>query len=191
MNLPTKLTSSRIVLAILIIIILIFPFSSAGIDLPKLFVNESLVIDIRYLIAGTLFFVASITDIIDGHLARKLNMVTKRGEVLDTVADRILVFSTLLILSSYGFIHPILPLVIIIRDIIVDKIKVEDQTKLVFVKKMIKVKSYLLMIGVTLTLFYNLPFELWNLRISDVVLLLATVLSVISGVKYYNIYEKN
>lgn len=191
MNLPTKLTFLRIILAILIIIILIFPFTSAGIDLPKLFVNESIVINIKYLIAGALFFIASITDIVDGYLARKLNMVTKRGELLDCIADRILTFSTLVILSSSGFIHPIIPLVIIIRDVVVDRIKTNDEEKTVFVKKMVKAKSYLLMIGITLTLFYNLPFELWNLKISDVILLLGTIFSVISGVKYYHLYEKN
>ena len=191
MNLPTKLTVSRIILAILIIVILIFPFSSAGINLPKLFVNESLVVDIRYLIAGILFFIASITDMVDGHLARRFNMVTKRGEILDCIADKILIFSTLVILSSYGFIHPIIPLVIIIRDVIVDKIRTYDEEKIKNVKKMVKAKSYLMMIGITLVLFYNLPFELWNLRMADVILLVGTILSIISGVQYYNLYDKS
>lgn len=48
-----------------------------------------------------------------------------------------------------------------------------------------KVKTATLMIGIILTLFYNLPFELISLRISDFLLVLAAILSVISGVKYY------
>ena len=52
-----------------------------------------------------------------------------------------------------------------------------------------KVKTACMMVGVTLTLFYNLPFELWNIRISDVLLIIATVLSVISAVQYFFIYK--
>ena len=48
-----------------------------------------------------------------------------------------------------------------------------------------KVKTATLMVGIILTLFYNLPFELISLRISDFLLALAAILSVISGVKYY------
>ena len=47
MNLPNKLTMLRILMAFLIIAILLFPFDAAGIELPKLFVNEAIVVDIR------------------------------------------------------------------------------------------------------------------------------------------------
>ena len=48
-----------------------------------------------------------------------------------------------------------------------------------------KWKTACLMVGITLTLFYNLPFELWNFRVSDFLLIIAAVLSVISGDQYY------
>ena len=51
--------------------------------------------------------------------------------------------------------------------------------------KLGKVKTASMMVGLVLTLFYNLPFELWNLRIADFLLILATILSVISGIQYY------
>ena len=50
MNLPNKLTIARIVMTLFIIIILIFPFDAAGIELPKLFINESIIVDIKYFI---------------------------------------------------------------------------------------------------------------------------------------------
>ena len=51
--------------------------------------------------------------------------------------------------------------------------------------KMGKLKTASLMVGITLTLFYNLPFELWNLQVANILLLIATVLSIYSGVQYY------
>ena len=79
MNLPNKITFSRILLSFLIIIILLFPFDASGIELPKLFIDESIVIDLKYIVAGVLFIVASLTDFVDGRLARKYNMVTDLG----------------------------------------------------------------------------------------------------------------
>ena len=97
MNLPNKLTIIRIIMTLFIIIILIFPFDAAGIVLPKLFINESIVVDIKYFIAGVLFILASITDFLDGHIARKYNLVTDFGKVMDAIADKVLV----LFIQSY------------------------------------------------------------------------------------------
>lgn len=187
MNLPNKLTMGRIVLSILIIILLLFPFQSAGIDMPQLFVNEKIVIDIKYLIAGVLFIIASLTDFLDGYIARKYNLVTDFGKLIDAIADKILVNSVLIILSATGFIHPIIPVVIILRDSIVNSIKMlaASKGKVVAAIKSGKFKTACLMIGIVLTLFYNMPFELFNLRVSDFILFLAAILSIISGIQYY------
>ena len=98
-----------------------------------------------------------------------------------------LVNSVLIILSASGFIHPIIPIVIIIRDTIVNSIKMiaASKGKVVAAIKTGKLKTVCLMVGITLTLFYNLPFELYNLRIADFLLFIATVLSIISGIQYY------
>lgn len=187
MNLPNKLTMLRIYATGLIILILMIPFDTMGLNLPKLFINESIVVDTKYLIAGILFVLAAITDFVDGYLARKNNQVTDFGKMMDAIADKILVNSVLIILSSTGFIHPIIPVVIILRDSIVNSIKMVagNQGKVVAAIKMGKIKTICLMVGITLTLFYNLPFELWNFRVADFLLMLATVLSIISGVQYY------
>lgn len=192
MNLPNKLTLSRIGLTVIIIIILLFPFESAGIYLPKLFINESLVIEIKYLIVGALFIIASITDFLDGRIARKYNMITDFGKMIDSIADKVLVNSVLILLAASGFISPVIPVVIIFRDTVVDSIKMIAGNKgnVVAAIKTGKYKTACLMIGITLTLFYNLPFELWNIRVSDVLLILACVLAIISGIEYYNMNKK-
>ena len=125
MNLSNKLTISRIIMAIVIIAILLgwnSITSLLGISVPKLFINESMVIDIKYLIAGVLFIIASITDFLDGYIARKNNIVTDFGKLVDAIADKVLVNSVLIILSAQGFIHPIIPVVIIVRDSIVNSL---------------------------------------------------------------------
>ncbi len=188
MNLPNKLTISRIIMSIIIIILLLFPFQMAGFDFPKLFINEKLVVDSKYLIAGVLFIIASLTDFLDGYIARKNNLVTDFGKLLDAIADKVLVNSVLIILASQGFIHPIIPVVIIVRDSIVNSIKMiaASKGKVVAAIKSGKIKTACLMVGISLILFYNLPFELFNLRVADFLLFVAAIMSIISGIQYYN-----
>lgn len=192
MNLPNKITMSRIVLSMLIIGILLFPMDALGLSLPKLFINEKIVVDIKYLIAGVLFIIASITDFIDGSIARKKNLVTDFGKMIDAIADKVLVDSILIILASSGFISPIIAVVVVVRDIVVDSIKMVAGSKgtVVAAIKTGKIKTACLMTGIVLSLFYNLPFELMNLRVSDALLIIAAILSIVSGIEYYNMNKK-
>ena len=192
MNLPNKLTMVRIFMTFLIILILLFPFSAMGIDIMPLFINESLTVDIRYPLAGVLFTLASVTDFIDGYIARSRNLITDFGKTMDAIADKILVNSVLIILCAQGFVHPIIPVVVIVRDTIVDSIKMVAGSKgnVVAAIKTGKFKTASLMIGIVLTLFYNLPFELWNIHVSDFLLIVAAVLSIISGIQYFTMNKK-
>ena len=192
MNLPNKITISRLVLSFILIVLLIFPFDTICVTLPKLFINETLVVDIKYFIAGGLFIIASVSDFLDGYIARKYNMVTDLGKMLDAIADKILVNGVLILLATSGFIHPIIPVVIVSRDTIVDIIKMVAGSKgnVVGASVLGKIKTILMMCGITLTLFYNLPFELINIKASNILLTLACIMSVISAVQYYNLNKK-
>lgn len=192
MNTSNKLTIFRIFLSFIIVAILLLPFEALGIDLPKLFVNELIVMDVKYIIAGVLFIIASITDLLDGYLARKNNCVTDLGKMLDAIADKILVNPVLVILAATGFIHPIIPVVIIIRDYFVNGFKMQAGNKgdVVSAIRLGKIKTVCMMIGIALTLLYNMPFETMNIKCSDFLLIVATVLSVISAVQYYNLTKK-
>lgn len=192
MNLPNKITISRIILSIIVLVLLVFPLEKVGINMPTILVNGSVQIDLKYFICGFLFLVASVTDFVDGHLARKYNMVTDLGKVMDAIADKILVNGVLIILASQGFISVIVPVVVISRDTIVDCIKMVAGNKkgAVGASKAGKLKTIFMMSGVTLMLFYNLPFELIGFRLADILILLATVLSVVSGVEYYINYKE-
>ena len=192
MNLPNRISLMRIFLAIIIIGILIFPFDATGIITYKIFVNESIVIDIKYIIVGILFIIASLTDMLDGHIARKYNMVTDLGKMLDSIADKILVNSILIILATGGFIHPIIPVIIVSMDTIIDLIKViaSGKGKLKVPSKLIKTKDIFIIIGISLTLFYNLPFELFNIRIAEIFLIVTCILSIILAVEHYKLNKK-
>lgn len=192
MNKANKITLSRVFISIIIIIILLFPFYSFGIEFPKYVVNDNIVVDLKYIIAGVLFIIASLTDFLDGYVARKYDMVTDFGKMVDAISDKMLTNSLMIILACNGMIAPIIVVVFIVRDIIVDSIKmlIGNKGKAVAAIPVAKVKTATLMVGLTLTLFYNLPFELINLRVSEYLLIISCVLSVVSGVKYYGMAKE-
>lgn len=188
MNVPTKLTLLRIILTIIMIIILIFPFYLVGFNFPQIKVS-GLYIKIEYIIAGVIFIIASLTDFLDGYLARKNNQVTDLGKMLDAIADKVLVNSALIILAYKGFLPVVIPVIIIFRDTVVDAIKMQASTKgkVVAAIKSGKVKTASMMTGVSLVFFYNLPFELVNIRVADFLIYFATIMSIISMIEYFNL----
>ena len=187
MNLPNKITMGRIVLSIMLLILLVFPFSLCGIDFPKYELFGTISVDLKYIIGGVIFLIASLTDFIDGNIARKRNLVTDFGKVMDAIADKVLVNGVLVVLACNGVINEIIPVIIITRDIFVDSIKMVagSKGKAVGASILGKLKTICMMSGLTLTFFYNIPFELINLDVANGLLYIACVLSIISGVQYY------
>lgn len=187
MNTANKITMSRIYLAIAMLIVLLFPWHQVGIDMPTYVLNGNMTIELKYIIAGILFVIASLTDFIDGKVARKYNMVTDFGKMIDAISDKILTNTLIVVLACDNMIHPVIAVIIIARDIIVDSIKmlIGNKGKAVAAIKVAKFKTASLMIGLTLKLFYDLPFSLIPIRVSDFLLILAAVLAIISGAKYY------
>ena len=191
MNLPTKLTVLRLLLSAILITILCFPFYAIGWQWPKI-IAFGITMDIKYIIGGVIFIVGSFTDFLDGYIARKYNMVTDTGKMLDAIADKVLVNPVLIILSAQGFIPAIIPVLIITRDIIVDAIKMEaaSKGKVVAAIKSGKIKTASMMVGLVLMFFYNLPFELINIRIADFLLYFAAVMSVVSAFQYFSLNKE-
>lgn len=191
-NLPNNLTKIRIALSIIIIIIMLFPFDMVNINFPKYMINGNAILDVKLLIVAVLFVIASLTDYFDGKIARKYNLVTDYGKVMDAIADKILVNGLLIILCGQGYISPIIPTIIILRDTITNTFKMiaGNKGEVVAAIKTGKFKTAFLMIGLTLKLIGNLPMELINISLDDFCLITATVLSVISGIEYYNLYKK-
>lgn len=187
MNLANKITMVRVILSIVIMILLLFPFGNVGIDLEPFLVGGKVVVEVKYLIAGVIFIVSSLTDFLDGYVARKYDMVTDFGKMVDAISDKMLTNSLLVILSSQGMISPVIAVVFIVRDIVVDTIKmiIGNKGHAVAAIGVAKIKTATLMVGLALTLFYNLPFELIGIRVSDCLLIISSILAVVSAFKYY------
>lgn len=186
MNLANRITMIRIFLTVLLIVLLLFPFYMVNIEFPKVLIG-TITVDIKYFIAAGLFAVASITDFIDGHIARSRNMVTDFGKMTDAIADKMLVNSSLIILTAQGMVSPAITVIIVLRDTVVDTIKMiaGSKGKVVAAIKSGKIKTTFLMLGIIFTMCYNLPFELFNLDIASFLLILATIFAIISGIQYY------
>jgi len=193
MNLPNKLTMLRIFIAIVILMILVIPWTQIGLSWYTFTVASRITIDFRYILCGVLFIIAAITDYLDGSIARKHNLITDFGKTMDAIADKILVNGLLIVLAYDGFISVIIPVVIITRDIIVDSIKMVSGSKgkVIAASWLGKAKTICMMVGLALVLFYNLPFELSNINLGNILLVIATVLSVISACQYYYEIQDN
>ncbi len=187
MNLPNKLTLGRIITAIIILIMLMVPWYSLGLEFPTFQIAGKIIIDLKYIIAGILFVIAALTDFLDGHIARSRNLVTDFGKVMDAIADKVLVNGLLIILAHDGFISVAIPVIIITRDIFVDAFKMASgkKGKVVAASYLGKAKTMCMMCGMALTMFYNLPFELLGINIGYALIIIATILSVASGCQYY------
>ena len=179
-------TMARIFLSILLLVMLLVPWYSLGVEFP-VYQVATITVNLKYIIAGIIFLIASTSDFLDGYLARKNNMVTDFGKVMDAIADKLLVNGLLVILAYDRIISIVIPVVIISRDIVVDSCKMisGQNGKVVAASIMGKLKTICMMSGLTLTMFYNLPFELIGFPVADILLIAAVILSVISGAQYF------
>ena len=185
MNLPNRITMFRITLIPLLILIWLFPYEHFGISVGHIQVENVFVSYVNVCVA-VIFLIASISDFIDGYIARNENMVTTLGKFADPIADKLLVNTLLLLLVYDGFI-PILPVIIMIaRDIVVDGARILGATNGVIVSAgyLGKVKTVLQFITIGLVLLSNLPFELYSIPLDDILLWSATFASLASGISY-------
>lgn len=186
MNLPNKLTVTRVLLVPLLILIYMFPYESVGITIPVYHVlNTS--ISLVNIIILLIFLVASITDYFDGKIARKEKLITTFGKFADPIADKLLINTIFLLLASNQTINIIIPIIMISRDTIVDAIKMSAASKQVVVaaSKLGKLKTVSQMIAVGFLLVNNFPFSFIGIDVANILAWIATVISVISGIDYF------
>ena len=186
MNLPNKITTFRMILVIFISTFLLLP-SDWFILIPG--INVSL----NFFIGLILFAIASLSDMIDGKIARKYNMVTDYGKFMDPIADKLLVNTTLIILASYGPIrvNVICVIIMIARDIVVDAVRLNAMRKNVVVAANIfgKLKTVFQMVAIILIMVndFNLDSLLHlnnNYYLGQLFMYVATLTSLISGIIY-------
>ena len=187
MNLPNRLTVFRIILVQVVILVYLFPYAQAGID-PRVFTVGSVNISIINLIALIIYAVAAFTDFLDGYIARSRNMQTTFGKFADPIADKMLTTTMFLVFLSRGII-PVVPVIIMVcRDTVVDgcRMLAASNGKVVSAQMMGKLKTVLQMLTIALILLNNLPFELWGLPVSELMLWFSAFVSLASGISYFS-----
>lgn len=185
MTLPNKLTLLRIILIPVMIVLFYIPWLSEN--------NIFLGVSYLYFIEFLIFIIASLTDFLDGYIARKYNLITTFGKFADPLADKMLVFSSMAILmiNNSGVIPmgPLVPMwvfvVMIIREFMVSGIRMLVSTKGVVIAAgwMGKWKTFVTMIAI-LVLFMSGIHES-VIYIGQILMYVACLLTIISGAQYF------
>ena len=187
MNLANKLTIFRI---ILVPVILIIPFLNISGDLWG--------IPFTYLIIDIIFIIASLTDKLDGYIARSRNQITNFGKFLDPIADKILVIVAMLILVEAGRLPAWIPAIVVIREFVVSGyrlVAVEKKGKVIAASIWGKIKTATQMVGLIIAFIdvnsfgaifkgelIGLPFAI-NL-LTTVLLGISVIATIFSGIDY-------
>jgi CDP-diacylglycerol--glycerol-3-phosphate 3-phosphatidyltransferase len=203
MNTPTKITVTRIIAVVLMLISLFVLSLIPGFKTIEI-ANTG--INLVYLIVFVLFVIACYTDHLDGYLARKNNQVTDLGKFLDPVADKLLINSLVIFLIAPSIFSPYIPescgpvvgfnmwcaIILVARDIVVDALRFIGAAKGKVIAANIfgKLKTVLEMVAIGAVLLNDFPFRYFDkgwpvgLHISDILVYLATLASLISGIIY-------
>ena len=205
-NLPTKITIARIVMATLLILAMIVfylidQFNTGFIRQANIYLTGDNSVYINGYMLGFfgLFILASFSDFLDGYLARKNNEVTDLGKFLDPLADKMLI-NALMIFLAINFMSlsdsvkfPFFCVIIMtIRDLIVDGMRLMAAKKQIVVAANIygKIKTVTQMLAIAVVLLNGFPFAFFDnswpayLHVSDLLCYIATFFSVLSGVIY-------
>ena len=176
MNLPNKLTIFRIILVPLMVVIPLFNIKGNWLGIP-----------VEYWIINVIFIIASITDKLDGSIARARNQVTTFGKFLDPLADKILVIAAMVILVEYAKLPAWIPIIVLAREFIVSGyrlIAVEKGGKVIAASIWGKLKTVTQMIAIILAYIdINAFGEFINGNLTGFALILniiATIIMIIS-----------
>lgn len=189
MNLPNKITISRLIIAVIMIFFAVFPWANVGASsiLTMLGNTGFTILD---LILAILFVVGSATDAIDGKIARKYNLITDFGKFFDPLADKFLVNSALIFLACYGRIPALIIILMIGRDLAVDGIRFMAASKGEVIAANIfgKLKTVFQMVTIPFVMLNGFPFNYLfkehTYIFLDVLLSITCAMSLISGFIY-------
>lgn len=175
MNLANKITLMRV---ILVPVFIVFIMASQIPGLSLLIENGTLSQVVLNWCALAVFIIASVTDFLDGYIARKYNMISNFGKFMDPLADKLLVCSALICLLALGRINVFLVLVIIARDFIISGFRLVASDKGVVIAAnmwgKVKTTMQMIMIGFMIP---NLAAVHWVCVILSWVVLFLTVYS--------------
>lgn len=166
MNLPNKLTILRVIMIPFFVVFMLFPITGEA----------------DKWIALALFIIASLTDMLDGHIARKYNLVTNFGKFMDPLADKLLVCSALICLVDLKRIPSWIVIIIIAREFIISGFRLiaSDNGVVIAASYWGKFKTTFQMLMICLMIANLGPLEL----LTEIVMWVALALTVVSLADY-------
>jgi CDP-diacylglycerol---glycerol-3-phosphate 3-phosphatidyltransferase len=181
MNLPNKITISRIFLIPLFLIIMLVPFSWGELTIL------GATLPVTHLVGALIFIVASATDWVDGHFARKYNLVTNLGKFLDPLADKLLVSAALIVLVELGYAPSWIVIIIISREFAVTGLRLilAGGGEVVAANQLGKIKTWTQIVAISALLLHNIIFEMISIPFADIALWVALVFTIWSGWDYF------
>ena len=167
MNLPNKLSFMRVLLV------------------PVLVVAYYIGTDVFLMMLAPIFVVASLTDFLDGYIARKYNLVTTFGKFIDPLADKLIVMAALLVLNGIGLVPIWITVVILSREFIVTGVRLVavGAGNVIAASKLGKLKTASTMVALTLLLLF--PYSELLADIGIYILYLGVLLTIVSGIDYF------
>ncbi|MBX0313791.1 MULTISPECIES: CDP-diacylglycerol--glycerol-3-phosphate 3-phosphatidyltransferase [Planococcus] len=181
MNIPNRITISRILLIPVFMIVMLVDFNWGnmtlfGADMP-----------VSHFIGGLIFIFASLTDWVDGYYARKYNLVTTFGKFLDPLADKLLVSAALIILVELDFAASWIVIIIISREFAVTGLRLvlAGEGEVVAAGSLGKIKTTAQILAISALLLHNTIFTLVNIPFGEIMLYIALIFTVWSGWDYF------
>jgi CDP-diacylglycerol--glycerol-3-phosphate 3-phosphatidyltransferase len=181
MNLPNKITLSRIFLIPLFMLVMLVPLHWGQIHLLWT------VLPVTHLVGALIFILASTTDWIDGHIARKYNMVTNMGKFLDPLADKLLVSAAFIVLVELNYAASWIVIVIISREFAVTGLRLllAGEGEVVAANMLGKIKTWTQIIAISALLLHNIIFEAIHFQFDQLALWVAMIFTIWSGWDYF------
>lgn len=181
MNIPNKITLSRICLIPIFIIILSVDFnwgewSIGTTSLP-----------VSHFVAALIFLVASLTDWLDGYYARKYHLVTNMGKFLDPLADKLLVSAAYILLVELDLAAAWIVILIISREFAVTGLRLvaAGEGVVLAASNMGKLKTVSQISSIAFLLLHNYPFSYLGIPFDTILLYIALILTTWSGIEYF------
>ncbi|MCW0953081.1 CDP-diacylglycerol--glycerol-3-phosphate 3-phosphatidyltransferase [Weissella ceti] len=182
MNLPNKLTVFRIILIPVFMVLLSMPFNWGTVTLL------GATMPTVHLIAAVVFIVASLTDFLDGQIARRQKLVTNFGKFADPLADKLLVMTALIFFVELNWVAAWVVSIIVIRELAITGLRtliVENDGQVLAAAMPGKIKTMSQMIAITFFLLHDTGFALIGLPFAEIMMWIALIATIYSGIDYF------
>lgn len=181
LNLPNKITIFRIFMIPMFVFFMIYKIDGS------ISILGGREISYNIFISAIIFIFASITDFIDGYIARKYNLVTNMGKFLDPLADKLLVGSAFIVMIELGLIQSWMVVCVIAREFSVTGLRMLaiEQGEVIAAGLLGKLKTIFQIIAICLLLLGNPIFNNNGIPLDIIILWISVILTILSGLEYF------